>query len=1537
VSYEDEINQLFVQQRQLNAVQTAQANASAATARNVTSLMEDFPWLVNSPGLALSLAQSGQIGGGAAKIADAELRRQVKNNPKMFDREVRRRVLGAQKRNEDTGFWGDLFAGVKGFVEMESPIPFVNDLNAKATQPAIRYSFAGLQYPLDILNASLRSAANYIANPEFTTAFSAEDRKAFGAEVELMGEQSPLVQNVFRGKSMGEGYLPNIESEAFKAAGRAAREASPYLIGGHAWTPGRAFAGELFDPDTTAFTVFSGAVDAAIAWRADPANIYLSMAGRARQASKTLGAVPEAAALQRALEAGEITRTQFDEAAGILGRRPMFDPVNGLAFLNSDRAVPLVQRLAAETSPTRIRWGFNGKLPADLAVELAEAADESQVRIVLARAFGTEIERIPQWRNGTQLNRWLIDVPEREIDPNNLDATLRNLEGFMVTGKVNGDRIADVLDWYIDAARSNNPGEIYEATTRAFLAVRETLVSNFNVPENLAAEFTRIFDEERRLAGLYWADSATGGNRATRFMMPDGSEATLDGPMLMIERFSGRATLPSSRELRALANDLEFVRRFKTNPVTRGMGEVGDMVNSGLFKPLMLLRAAWTVRVVGEEMLRIAVGGTGGFFQNPMTAFMAVLGDQYTSGATNRLGNFIGNLSGDAAMRQEVLSYYRNLEYDLAQRGLSMTDEERAAYELVASEATGLQRWQNFKARYGVAANDVLRDPFARDDEAGLGAALSDTFAGLTERPYNQIPTGDFEPLQTRVLGVDPDGNTVVQNVNRNAGRALVQEIDRFSRDADVRRALEMSPDEYRAWGRTAEGRERRAALSQGRNAEDPLRVLGTSDSVFDQYVDTLYTRIEDFSQGNQTILQAMRYGNHQIGNRFARLTRQTQGAYGEPTRDAVRWAEDILNDPNAAVPEFIKTQRTAGFSAAGRRISAADSVTRFLFDMLGARPTNLLNRSPEYRLNYWREIERLLPAVNPEDTWDLARALDDVRLPPGQKERLRELLDARRQAARPENPDDVFSLEEIDRIAKRRSLNHVRDLLYDLSKRNQFADSVRVLFPFAEAWKEVLTTWVRLVQENPQTVRRFQQIMTGARDAEVDPITGLPTNEGVGIIHYDKRTQQEVFVFPGAGWLLDKIGIDTPFPLLGSVRGLNMIGTGLPSVGPVVQMPVNAFLPDKPKYDTVSEFVFPFGRPENKLNPVDYFTPAWGKRVLQIMNGPQSDRTYMNRVIDVMRYKASTGEYSISGPDAVDEINRLIADSREDAKWLTWVNVLGSFTLPSAPIFTPVVEDVDGNLQMAQALIDDYRKMRKQARKEGRSNADAFDEFIQKWGTKNVLSTQSKTDPQIPGLTSTKEQRDWERNNPDLVERYPNVWALFAPEGKTRDQTAYAAQVRAGQLEPLSDAESVRQANDRMASHLYQRQREFLESQNLKTSVRAQMLRDFKQELLRTFPGYTETPYARDNAALIVQLEQALSEPVLANSVTGEALIQYFQLRATAQEIVRNAGLAWPPNADRLAPVRDAMVRGGELLRQEYPQFERMWTQVLQYEFDVE
>ena len=158
--------------------------------------------------------------------------------------------------------------------------------------------------------------------------------------------------------------------------------------------------------------------------------------------------------------------------------------------------------------------------------------------------------------------------------------------------------------------------------------------------------------------------------------------------------------------------------------------------------------------------------------------------------------------------------------------------------------------------------------------------------------------------------------------------------------------------------------------------------------------------------------------------------------------------------------------------------------------------------------------------------------------------------------------------------------MTEVQELLYDLTKRKKLAYNLRGIFPFGEAYIEIMTTWARLLKENPEILRRGQVTVNAARAS--NPFSPV---EGEGFLGEDEVTGEEVFYYP----MIDDFVSDRLFGedrnvgvrLPGYAGSLNLALEIVPGIGPAVAIPASFFVNASPTFDEAKKVLFPYGLPD--------------------------------------------------------------------------------------------------------------------------------------------------------------------------------------------------------------------------------------------------------------------------------------------------------------------------------------------------------------------
>ena len=296
---------------------------------------------------------------------------------------------------------------------------------------------------------------------------------------------------------------------------------------------------------------------------------------------------------------------------------------------------------------------------------------------------------------------------------------------------------------------------------------------------------------------------------------------------------------------------------------------------------------------------------------------------------------------------------------------------------------------------------------------------------------------------------------------------------------------------------------------------------------------------------------------------------------------------------------------------------------------------------------------------------------------------------------------NDATSFNQIDTVAKAFALQGVEELLYDLSKNNKFFYNMRAIFPFGNAYKEIITTWAKLIAENPQMIRKGQVAVNALRkDNPFSPV------EGEGFLGTDEITGEEVFYYPAVSDLASNILLgkdrNVGIRLPGYASSVNLALNVIPGVGPMVAIPFSMFLGGNPTFDNFKKVVFPYGLPDVQ-DAGDLIRaagqPAWMRNAWRAIAGfneetPTNEITRVagNTQIDVFRLLKANGELD----DTPEQQAALMEKAKGIARSLTLIKTFSQFIGPTGLNARYDVGNAknNGTVWAMQSLSDRYREI---------------------------------------------------------------------------------------------------------------------------------------------------------------------------------------------------------------------------------------------------
>lgn len=1264
----------------------------------------------------------------------------------------------------------------------------------------------------------------------YTNAGSSSGREAIGAM--LRGEDVDL----------GSGFIPagDIEETVRQRANRLTLDVGKAHFGGPgnlSITPGRVFAATVTEPGTTPFNVLSGVTDAAVAWFGDPA-AALGAAAKTSRVGNRLGRAG------RALRSGEGLAAAADEFAHIGQFAPVVDrtfqgrAAEGLGDLvdnltgrlrggrgtrNSVQPDLVEQWLTkggqrvvgkmAETSDFYELWQATGKqLPVGMTLRIADATSPQEVMDILKPALGAELRQAPEFngfrvkRADAQGLRLAQEMPGAFIDPSDLDGAVEGLDRWLRNAKVS----PELRNASVEALARNSSRQTMVATMDKIMGdVADDLAERIRPghvgTRQRAREFTRLFNRDVEKARTYFIDEIAENRKAVGVNV-GGTVIEAQSPYLFTEYLNSVIPLPEAREIRRATSTLA---RLVDNPLFERTAGVLDSAQ-GAWKKLTLLRGAYTVRVIGEEQVRMAASGLDSMFAHPISAISALVGDE------DSIGRFIG------------------------------TGKVRQA--------------------------DVLGDEFFDGAEAAsreLQGALNRGWSGwvddtIFDREFTTLRPGD-------------DGYE----------RAWAQAIGELHGDPIARRvaAADGNLVDVKDWFYRREGRKFRKQMVESR---PELATQAGSDA----YIDTIWEGVQYRTRSDPVLMQAVSTG---------KINDARIGRIGETGR--YQFSDELsAHLDTIAGPEAVKGQKV--LRSGTHKGEVWDNATGWAFSHLMTKPTNYLSRSQTFRQRYWERIEEMLPYMD-DATRSKALAQAEGVVDAKQLKRMRQAAPASNRA--------VTDLADADTIAKGYALDQTKQLLYDLSNRGQFFDVFRLIFPFGEAWREVLTRWAKIGAENPRVLRRSQQLITGAR--------------GAGVFHKDVNGE-EVFTYPFSRQI-SKALIGMPIDMNGRVAGLSLMTEVLPGVGPVMQLPAAALLPETPDWDWAREFISPYGTADYGGGLIEAMLPGYAKNIRQFFE-QGDDRLFANTVGATMDYLASTGEYDMSNPD---DVRRITADATSMAKKVYLLRGLTQFGAPTAPLPEFLVKDKNGDLDVARVVLQDFYSMQEE------DYDSAVGNFLDRYGTDLFLLTQGKSFSIPPKLPTSKDAAEWERAHGDVVKDYSTVWGLFAPVGDTEDfdYQAYVRQFDRGDRVTLTPEQRTSLAQARVGRYIYQ-QAEAKVSER-PTRVERDWLLAVKERIQQEYPGYGEMtaglPTRASTDQVVAELKRAIADPRLSGTEQAKAAGVYLQARDQALAYAAEVGVK-TLEAQAAAPAREWLAIVAKRVTARYPAFQEMFDTVFAREVEA-
>lgn len=664
---------------------------------------------------------------------------------------------------------------------------------------------------------------------------------------------------------------------------------------------------------------------------------------------------------------------------------------------------------------------------------------------------------------------------------------------------------------------------------------------------------------------------------------------------------------------------------------------------------------------------------------------------------------------------------------------------------------------------------------------------------------------------------------------------------------------------------------------------------------------------------------------------------------------------EEIAADPNLSRYVMFQPDLTVDpLGGYGRQAKRWDDATSRFFHFLYGKRSKQLDRHPLWAQQYYFWTDRMVTSLTPDDLDTLVdNVLDAAKrkeMTPenyvGGADRWQKILDLQQN---PKNLLGTLTLDQLDQVVKAQTLDSLKTVLYDAVDQRNFVQSMAIVAPFANAYLEFYKSLGRMFTvsgggmrlPNVRSIYKTQQIVYQGQNADWD-------NDGRGFFYTDPTTGEYKFYYPlsekinQALYKVDGIQMRVGAPLSGALQGFdfgagNIGGVKLnPGLGPFASIAATFALENFPLEEELvadmRNFLLPYGT--TPLDPASIalqFTPAWLKNLASAWSeDPKSLSSFANTNMEVLGALIASGKYDSSKPE---DMQRAIADARRIARPATILRAVGQFLGPSRPDYEYKIEDVF----IAEAV--------KQLREWEEEDYDtAFEKFYDAYGEDFFIYLAGKSTTQVSAQTKynalgvSTEFGVWEEQNKKYLDQFPEVFGFLAPVSTKLDYYVYSKQFMTGRRRKLTPQEYI-EARDFMAvSNLLRLRKK--DYGDVLTIAEENALDEYKKELIKQYPGYETYPLdVNKQKNVITQLIQVANlalddDKKLQENPVVAGLIQYMTARAGA--LTKLGALRLKSfDAAKAAPLRNELRKTAATIIQDYPEFERIYEQLLQNEID--
>lgn len=1431
---------------------------------------------------------------------------------------------------------------------------------------ASRYTFAGLEFVPQFVQGGIAQA--FDNNKDINGWFISTDLGSLIANDEKAGT----------GFFIG-GRAKELQSE------RARRYRGE--INGEAFTVGRGLASTFLEPNTTAYRLLSGAVDAgmAIAVPSIPiakdigkgarileeggnlAEQGLGLVGKGLTAiNKTeIGAtvIARTGATSRLVGAGskEVGLTRLNAAdrealrkeVGLLGEAVDIEQAN--RFFTTGFGRRIVQRTAEtnDFAETHALWG--GKLDPATTMKLANAKSEPEVMSALLDVLGTEVTNISNIKGGRRgyyslaqrnamiqalpfgegVSRAFAKMPTHSINlyqaetPRDQIQQIETVDRALKLFKADPAKRAEFINRAGELVTTKDETKIKQFYDDLTGEVQAAMERNGTPKPLIEALYKKIGDYTEGAKGFtadklgYETDD--GLYRGLNGLPDDADARVFAGGTLTSEFGRHEFFIPDPKQVRRLTNRYNWLW-VKKDPNLANLGEAGQ---------LRLPMAA--VENIQENVWRKYITATvGNFVRNTVDS-------QISIGLSGKAGpaspflhpfqwmSFVAFNKG----KGDLLGQDWNTVGSVENLGEALMDYRRTTGDIVAAyykdplaarrRAQKIGQFSRYERRLDKVDNAVAR---AHGDEIGrLNADWSTRrlAEGKSVDELTQlIKDGDKEAVRWFETVKSRFANGV-EVWDAPSQTMLYEKID-LEVPGNLKRLIESNSDRlHRVTGSHPELLD---VVAQGRLTKR-LEQVGPNDKILGELkvggrVEVTTTRKVNGKNVKETYV--------------AKVVDEMRTASGS-TFTVEPFAFDGLGDNTSKLESLLRSNeiymdqkmprfvvgeiRNPDTPAQKDLFKSMDKMLDSFHSFLYTKPISTLERSPAFRSIYYEWVDKLAISL---DEASINTIIDDISSRVDNPENyLTPGLWKKLQDFKA-NPDKLYgtlSADEVSSFASASALDDYKKTFYNAVERRNGTDVMRLISPFAQQQAEFLGRMARF----------FTVPVAGGSLGYLPNTQNLRKMqlivEGGRDADPDGDGRGFFFKDPSTGKQ------SFSFPLTGNLTKMftgvdAQLAAPLKGLSPGFDVrpglgPVMTLATSTILKDVPStDWIRNILLPYGEQDSLTgALQPTWVSKVIQGISGDTNGRFFANTYAETMQALAATGKYDLSNTNDRD---RLMQEAKDKSRILVVLRGLTQFTGPASGDYDVKAPSEIGDVHTS-GLAAALQSLREQ-------NYDTANlRFIEIFGEDAFTYLSNKTVSEAGGLGASKAFGNFERSNSDLFRKYKDVAGFFGPGGTEFDFEVYTRQIKTGKRRRLTADEILKASEKAIGLAYYRDMKEHLGTK-LNQSQR-DYLANYKQQIVKKYPGFGEMDFdPTETGRNIEKLFEAAKTEKLQDNGVAKAVQYYEKIRNAALQEANNRGYTSLKSAD-LSDLHEYISSYADVLIQETPDFAKVYDRLLSQEID--